>query len=87
MKKPTVLILDDDPSHLRIYGWIIESAGFDSVPALVTFDTLDLPEDDVDLVLLDYSRCATASKSFPTIASSAHSLRLIFRFTTPQTST
>lgn len=56
MKKPAVLIIDDDPSHLRIYGWIIESAGFESVPALVTLDTLDLPAADVpvDLVLLDY---------------------------------
>lgn len=27
MKKPAVLILDDDPSPLRIYGWMIQSAG------------------------------------------------------------
>ena len=54
MKKPAVLIIDDDPSHLRIYGWIIQSAGFDSVSALVTFDALDLPNAEVDLVLLDY---------------------------------
>lgn len=54
MKKPAVLIIDDDPSHLRIYGWIIQSAGFESVSALVTFDALDLPNVDVDLVLLDY---------------------------------
>jgi DNA-binding response OmpR family regulator len=54
MKKPTVLIIDDDPSHLRIYGWIIQSAGFESASALVTFDTLDLPDVNVDLVLLDY---------------------------------
>jgi CheY-like chemotaxis protein len=54
MKKPTVLIVDDDPSHLRIYGWIIQSAGFESVSALVTFDAVDLPNTNVDLVLLDY---------------------------------
>ena len=54
MKKPAVLIIDDDPSHLRIYGWIIESAGFESVSGLVTFDDLDLPSADIDLVLLDY---------------------------------
>ncbi len=54
MKKPAVLIIDDDPSHLRIYGWIIQSAGFKSVSALVTFDSLDLPDAEVDLVLLDY---------------------------------
>jgi hypothetical protein len=34
MKKPAVLIVDDDPSHLRIYGWIIQSAGFESVSAI-----------------------------------------------------
>ena len=54
MKKPVVLIIDDDPSHLRIYGWIVQSAGFESVSALVTFDSLDLPHVEVDLVLLDY---------------------------------
>jgi DNA-binding response OmpR family regulator len=54
MKKPAVLIIDDDPSHLRIYGWIIQSAGFESVVALATYDALDLPGADIDLVLLDY---------------------------------
>jgi CheY-like chemotaxis protein len=54
MKKPAVLIIDDDSSHLRIYGWIIQSAGFESLSALVSFDAFDLPESQVDLVLLDY---------------------------------
>jgi CheY-like chemotaxis protein len=54
MKKPAVLIIDDDPSHLRIYGWIIQSAGFDSCPALVGLGALELPETQIDLVLLDY---------------------------------
>jgi CheY-like chemotaxis protein len=54
MKKPAVLIIDDDPSHLRIYGWVIQSAGFESLLALVSFDPLELPESQVDLVLLDY---------------------------------
>lgn len=55
MNSPAVLIIDDDPSHLRIYGWIIHAAGFLSVPALVTRDKVQLPEArSVDLVLLDY---------------------------------
>jgi len=47
------LIVDDDPVHLRIYGWIIEAAGYRVLPSLVRFDGVDLPEDPVDLVLLD----------------------------------
>jgi len=54
MKKSAVLIIDDDPSHLRIYSWIIQSAGFESLSALVSFEELELPESQVDLVLLDY---------------------------------
>lgn len=54
MKKPAVLILDDEPSHLRIYGWIIQAAGFESISTLVTFDALEFPGADIDLVLLDY---------------------------------
>ena len=54
MKKPAVLIIDDDPSHLRIYGWVMQSAGFEPLSALVTFDALDLPDAEIDLVLLDY---------------------------------
>ena len=54
MKKPAVLIIDDDPSHLRIYGWIIQSAGLESLPVLATFDPLELPQCQIDLVLLDY---------------------------------
>lgn len=50
----TVLIIDDDPSHLRIYGWIVQAAGYRSIPALVTRDHIDLPEGAVDLVLMDY---------------------------------
>jgi DNA-binding response OmpR family regulator len=51
-----VLILDDDPSHLKLYSWILERQGFLPVPILVgaqppTFK--DHP--DVDIVVLDYT--------------------------------
>jgi DNA-binding response OmpR family regulator len=49
-----VLIIDDDPMHLRIYGWIVGAAGYEALPALVTADHIDFPERAADLVLLDY---------------------------------
>ena len=51
----TVLIVDDDPSHLKIYAWVIERGGFRSLPALVQRDAVDLPEaESIDLAVLDY---------------------------------
>jgi DNA-binding response OmpR family regulator len=54
-ERQSVLIVDDDPLHLRIYGWIIEAAGFRALPVEVPFAGFDLPEEPVDLVLLDYN--------------------------------
>ena len=56
LDRPNVLIIDDDPSHLKLYSWILEAQGFRAFTILVgtkapTFD--DHPE--VDLVILDYS--------------------------------
>jgi len=51
----SVLIVDDDPAHLKIYGWMIEAAGYQAVLANVGFNGVNLPEDPVDLVLLDYN--------------------------------
>lgn len=50
----SVLIIDDDPTHLRIYGWIVGQAGFEVLPALVSGDRIDFPQGRVDLVILDY---------------------------------
>lgn len=61
MNSPNVLIIDDDPSHLRIYGWIIQTAGFTALPGLVSREGIDLPESGVDLVLLDYHLNGTAA--------------------------
>lgn len=49
-----VLIIDDDPMHLRIYGWIVDAAGYEAFPALVTADQIDFPRGGVDLVVMDY---------------------------------
>ncbi len=53
--RPKVLIVDDDPSHLEIYGLLVQQAGYDPVPALVRFSGADYPaEREIQLVLLDY---------------------------------
>ena len=52
---PSVLIVDDDPSHLKIYSWIIERGGYRTVSVLAWSQPLEIPEGEaVDLVLLDY---------------------------------
>lgn len=52
--RTSVLIIDDDPTHLRIYGWIIAAAGYEALPALVTADRIEFPEGLVDVVVMDY---------------------------------
>ena len=50
-----VLIVDDDPMHLEIYGLLIKQAGYEAIPALVRFSGAEIPtEESVRLVLLDY---------------------------------
>jgi DNA-binding response OmpR family regulator len=56
-----VLIIDDDPMHLRIYGWIVEAAGYASLPAQVMHGGVELPEGKADLVLLDYNFVGTTT--------------------------
>lgn len=51
----TVLIVDDDLLHLKIYSWIIESAGYRALQAPVHLNGFEIPEDTADLVLLDYN--------------------------------
>jgi DNA-binding NtrC family response regulator len=53
--RPTILILDDDPSHLKLYAWVVEQAGCKAVTVQVKSSSLDLPKgESVDLVLMDY---------------------------------
>lgn len=53
--QPTILIVDDDALHLKLYSWVLERNGYKSAAALVRSTSVDLPAGDgVDLVLLDY---------------------------------
>lgn len=57
---PTVLVVDDDPSHLKLYSWIIERGGFKAAVALVGSSKVNYPETrDVDLIALDYRLAST----------------------------
>ncbi len=52
---PTILIVDDDPLHLKIYTWILQREDYRCLTALVGSTSVELPaEEPVDLVLLDY---------------------------------
>ncbi|MGC2612604.1 MAG: hypothetical protein WA354_01130 [Terracidiphilus sp.] len=52
---PKVLILDDDPMHLEIYGLLIKQAGYEALPTLVRFAGTEIPREEcLGLVLLDY---------------------------------
>jgi DNA-binding NtrC family response regulator len=49
-----VLIVDDDPSHLEIYGLLLKQAGFEPVSALVRFSGADFPADqNINGIILD----------------------------------
>jgi len=64
---PTILIIDDDPSHLDIYATMVQQAGFVPVPLLVRFSGPEpMPNSEIDLVLLDYR--LNSVKSAPEIA-------------------
>ena len=68
-----ILIVDDDPMHLEIYGLLMKQAGYIPLPALVKFKGTDLPESDsVDLALLDYR--LNSVKTSPEFAKEIHAL-------------
>ena len=51
----TVLIVDDDPSHLKLYSWVLERGGFQPVTALVDGDAFSIPDGQpIDAAVLDY---------------------------------
>lgn len=52
-----VLLIDDDPSQLKLYRWVLERGAFKVMPALVGSTSVNLPDPEaisVDVVLLDY---------------------------------
>jgi DNA-binding NtrC family response regulator len=67
---PRVLIIDDDATHLEIYGLILEKAGFRPIPVLVKFQGPEFPPDtDVAVVVLDYR--LNSIKTAPEVAQEA----------------
>jgi DNA-binding NtrC family response regulator len=55
VKQLTALILDDDPSHLKIYSWIVARAGFECETVLVRSSSVDLPSSHpMDVIIMDY---------------------------------
>jgi DNA-binding NtrC family response regulator len=62
-----ILLVDDDPSHLDIYGMIVDRAGYHAVPLLVRFAGLEpVPDEEIDAILLDYR--LNSLKTSPEIA-------------------
>jgi CheY-like chemotaxis protein len=54
-KRRKVLVVDDDPSHLEIYGLLVEQAGYEPVAVLVRFIGADFPvEANIEAVILDH---------------------------------
>ncbi len=53
--RASILVVDDDPVHLRIYGWIMNAAGFRAVTAQFLSNEVCLPDEDhFDVAVLDY---------------------------------
>jgi DNA-binding response OmpR family regulator len=52
---PTVLLIDDNPSHLKLYAWILERGGFRPLTLLVNHGGLEFPRSEpVDIIVMDY---------------------------------
>jgi DNA-binding NtrC family response regulator len=72
-EQKSVLILDDDPEHLKIYGWLMQQAGFAPVACLVRRSGPVLnPDTHIDLVLLDY--VLNCDIPTPEVARQVHSM-------------
>lgn len=70
---PKILIVDDDPMHLEIYGLLMKQAGYQALPLLVRFTGTEIPRNQyLGLVLLDYR--LNSSKSSPEFAQEIRSI-------------
>jgi len=66
-ERKRILIVDDDPSHLDIYGMIVDRAGYLPVPLLVRFGGPEpVPDGHIAVILLDYRM--NSVKTAPQIA-------------------
>jgi DNA-binding NtrC family response regulator len=55
VRETTILIVDDDQLHLKLYTWILQAEGYQCESALVRSTSVNLPSAAaIDLVLLDY---------------------------------
>ncbi len=53
--KATVLIVDDDPAHLKLYSWVLQRGGFRALAALADGEAVTVPEcEHIDAAVLDY---------------------------------
>ena len=66
-ERKRILIVDDDPSHLDIYGMIVDREGYLPVPLLVRFAGPEpVPDGEIAVILLDYRM--NSVKTTPQIA-------------------
>ena len=66
-ERKRILIVDDDPSHLDIYGMIVDREGYLPVPLLVRFAGPEpVPDGEIAVILLDYRM--NSVKTAPQIA-------------------
>ena len=50
-----ILIVDDDPSHLKLYSWILARGNFVPISLLVSGPSLPVPADSsINLAVVDY---------------------------------
>ncbi len=53
--RPKILVIDDDPSHLKLYSLVLDRGGFDAVTALVNGGPPQLPvEQAIKVAVVDY---------------------------------